>query len=155
MKRRFGLIALCLVIVAGATSARADSLPIIEGRASLLEFCPQAWCGTALFAGVFQGRVGFNPRAFGFIAVAANHGPLPTPGGPPAPLAGAWQLQVGLRQFRGSVVGSLEANPDNTFDVNGVMTILQGGSGELFFEGLLNHNVFPPTLIGDIMQFPK
>ena len=155
MKRRLWLIALVIAIVVGAGSARADSLPIIQGRVLALELCPQSFCGTAIFAGFFVGQVGFNRRAIGLINVSANHGPLPDPDDPPTPLAGVWQLQVALRQFAGPVVGNLTNNGDNSFTVRGVMTIQQGGSGQLFFEGRLDHNVFPPTLIGDITQAPQ
>jgi hypothetical protein len=36
--------------------------------------------------------------------------------------------------------------------VKAVLVITSGGSGYVVFEGLLNHNVFPPTISGSISQ---
>jgi len=43
-------------------------------------------------------------------------------------------------------------NGGNTFTVDMTMVLLRGGVGTLQFTGLLNHNVFPPTIIGTISQ---
>ena len=63
--------------------------------ASGIELCEQAVCGSAIFVALFSGQVGVNPHAFGKIAVAVTHAPLPDPEDPPAALTGGvWQLQA-------------------------------------------------------------
>lgn len=152
MKRRLWSIGLCLVVLTGAGVARADSVPIIRGALTGLEFCPQSFCGSAIFAGLFLGQVGFNRRVIGGVAVSVNHEPLPDPGETSAITGGIWQLYSGLRQFGGTVTGTLLNNGDNTFTVQAVMGLNQGGTGEVLFVGLLDHNVLPPTIIGQISQ---
>jgi hypothetical protein len=39
---------------------------------------------------------------------------------------------------------------DNTFTTRAFLAILSGGSGIVTFEGLLDHNVFPPTIAGRV-----
>ena len=66
-------------------------------------------CGSAIFVGVFQGRVGINPKAIGTIAVQVKHDPLPLPGHHAAITGGSWQLLSGLRLITGDVTGDLLA----------------------------------------------
>jgi hypothetical protein len=65
-----------------------------------------------------------------------------------------WSLRLlSGRRFTGVVTsGSLFNNGDNTFDVRVQMLLVNGGSGQLRFNGTLSHQVFPPTLVGDISQ---
>jgi hypothetical protein len=48
--------------------------------------------------------------------------------------------------------GTLLNNGNNTFTVNATLYITTGGAGTLHFEGVLNHNTFPPTIVGTISQ---
>ena len=58
--------------------------------------CASKRCAeSAIFVALFSGQVGVNPHAFGTIAVAVTHAPLPDPEDPPAALTGGvWQLQA-------------------------------------------------------------
>jgi hypothetical protein len=141
------------IIAAAVIPVRADSTPRIQGVVSGVELCPQAWCGAAIFAGIFSGQVGFNRHALGTVAVAVHHEPLPAEPGECAEITdGAWGMWVGLRRIVGSPAGALCDNGDNTFSVSVHLTIDQGGSGDLQFDGILDHNVFPPTIQGTMSQ---
>jgi hypothetical protein len=142
------IVTLCL----GSATARAVSTPVVQGVVSGLELCEQAVCGSAVFVGAFFGQVGFNPRALGLIAVAVNHDPLPAPGFCAEITGGRWEMWVGFRKLGGGVSGLLCATPQNTFVVHTVLSVESGGSGQIAFEGLLDHNVFPPTVKGALLQ---
>jgi hypothetical protein len=90
------------------------------------------------------------------MAAALKHEPLPEqPGQCSAITGGAWELRAGLRRFRGVATGgTLRNNGNNTFTVSAVFLITSGGSGQIHFTGLLDHNVFPPTIIGVIRNEP-
>jgi hypothetical protein len=77
--------------------------------------------------------------------------PLPSPGNFVFLTGGAFELRFGLRRLRGIVSGGdLLANPDNTFAVGADLSLQSGD--KLRFEGLLDHNVFPPTVIGRVVS---
>lgn len=154
MRRRLSWIVIVLVLVAGALPVRASSTPVIAGNVAGVELCPQSVCGAAIFAAVFSGQVGANPFAFGTVAVAINHAPLPDPGNTAAILGGQWTIRLfSGRTFTGLVTGgSLFNNDDNTFHVIANMLLTGGGAGTLTFEGTLSHRVFPPTIVGRISQ---
>jgi hypothetical protein len=148
---------LAAFLLAGTVSVQASSIPIVRGNVSTLEICQQASpCGAAIFVGFFSGQVGFNPFAFGTIAVSANHeSPLPAEGDSVNITGGDWSLRLlSGRRISGSVEeGSTLTNIGNDlFEVNVEMKINDGGIGNLRFEGTLSHQVFPPTLIGRILQ---
>jgi len=65
-----------------------------------------------------------------------------------------FELRVGFRRFRGVVLpgGTLFNNSNNTFTVEATLILTSGGSGQLHYVGLLDHNVFPPTIVGPIFQ---
>jgi hypothetical protein len=108
-------------------------------------------CGAAIFAGVLVGRVGGNP-AVGTFAVAVTHEPLPSPGHVAAITGGSFEFRVGLRRIRGVVDGGTLYNTgQNTFVVHAPLKITSGGSGDLVYDGLLDHNVFPPTVVGTVV----
>jgi hypothetical protein len=144
---------LVAILVVGVGPLRADSTPVIAGAVRMIELCPQEWCGVAIFVGVFQGRIGANPRAIGTVAVAVNHDPLPTVPGTCAGITrGVWSLQTLGRSVGGGAVGQLCANPGLTFQVNVRMQIGNDSSNNLGFTGILDHNPFPPTLNGILFQ---
>jgi hypothetical protein len=153
MARRHSWLLIALILIAGAAPLRASSIPAIQGTASGIELCEQAVCGSAIFVALFSGQVGVNPHAFGTIAVAVMHAPLPDPDDPPAALTGGvWQLQPLFgRKVAGIVTGgTLDNNGDNTFHVVAHMLITSGGAGTMTFDGTLSHNAFPPTIQGTI-----
>ena len=78
--------------------------------------------------------------------------PLPEPGGTAIITGGLWNMRVGLRQLSGPVEGFLVNNGDETFAVITELTIASGGIGSIAFEGILDHNVFPPTIKGLMSQ---
>jgi hypothetical protein len=138
---------LFLVLLAGAPRLEAASLPFIDMSAFGVELCPQSVCGSAIFVGVLSGRVGRNPSTTGAFAVSITHEPLPGAFESSAITGGVFTLQIGPRTVKGVVTGgTLENLGDNTFAVT--ITLAPSGGGVLTFEGLLNHNVFPPTVTG-------
>jgi len=141
-----------MVLVAGAGAVRADSFPVLSGVEHGIELCQQSVCGSAIFVGLFQGRVGINPKAIGTIAVQVNHEPLPLPGDHAAITGGSWQFLSGLRLITGSVKGDLFAKNDKQFIVTVTLSLEHGGIGDVTFIGLLDHNNFPPTIDGVISQ---
>jgi len=149
MARRLSSLALVALLAGGAVTLRADSIPVIRGAIGGIELCPQSICGAAIFVGAFAGQVG--PRlSIGSFAVVATHEDLPAPEETSAITGGAWQIKVPYATIDGSVAGgSLYNNGNNTFHVTVNMVF---GGGSLVFNGLLNHNTFPPTLTGQITQ---
>ena len=142
-----------LVILVPSVPAAAASMPIINVKTAGIELCPQSICGVAIFTGVLYGQVGANPAAVGTFGVAVTHEPLPAEDEFAPITGGVFELRVGLRQIRGFVAGgTLLNNGDNTFTVDALLVITSGGRGSVVYHGLLNHNVFPPTVIGTITQ---
>lgn len=152
MRRTVWLSAIVVFALLGSGSARAASLPYVQGSVSGIELCPQFLCGFAAFTGVFQGRVGWNPWALGTVTVAVTHEDLPAVGQCAAITGGVWELRAGLRKLSGWVQGQLCANANNTFNVQTVLTITSGGVGTLHFNGLLDHNYLIPRISGAIGQ---
>lgn len=152
MKRMVVALAALLFVTAGAAPAHA-STPAINVNTFGIELCPQSVCGAAIFAGILQGQVGADPNAFGTFTVAITHDPLPEPGQLAALTGGVFEFRVGTRRIRGVVVGgTLLNNGDNTYTVQAVLLITRGGSGLLQYQGLLNHNDFPPTVTGTVTE---
>ncbi|HTM25477.1 MAG TPA: hypothetical protein VL225_09815 [Vicinamibacterales bacterium] len=148
MKRALAPL-LFVLLAAGARPAAAAAIPVIDASAFGVELCAQSMCGSAIFVGVIEGRVGANPAALGTFAVSVNHDPLPAPFEESAITGGVFDIRVGLRTIRGVVTGGTLVNlGNNTFHVT--MTLTANGGGVLTFDGILNHNVFPPTIAGRI-----
>jgi hypothetical protein len=142
-----------LLFLLASVSASAASEPKIRGTIHGQEFCWQDACGYALFAGTFAGRVD-NKRTGGTIVVQVTHDSVPTYGSPPAMITGgSWVIRTLAGDFKGTIAGgTLTANNDNTFDVTATLTLVEGGSGTLSFKGELDHNNFPPTITGTVLQ---
>jgi len=150
MKRAVRSLAFVSLLILTAGLAQASS-PIIQGHVLGVELCPQSICNAAIFTGVFQGRVGFNPFALGTTTVSVTHADLPEDGQYSAITGGSWELQAGLRHFSGYIdynALGLYNNGNNTFNVSAVLELTSGGSGSINFTGLLDHRVFPPTVKG-------
>jgi hypothetical protein len=154
MKSALRLAIVIVAIAVSSVTVRASSWPIINGLVSGIELCPQAWCGVAVFTGIFKGQVGFIQNTIGTVAVAVHHGPLPVVEHACTPIFrdSVWTLKTLLRKFEGGAVGELCYNGGNTFHIDVDMQITSGGFGPLHFEGTLDHNVFPPTIKGHITQ---
>ena len=155
MKRAIVSAVTVLVLLAIARPSEAQSTPFIDVDTFGIELCPQSVCGAAIFAGILHGQVGNNPHAFGTFAVAITHDtPLPEEGDPPVALTGGvFEFRIGLRRIRGIVAGGLLSNDGgNTFLTRAVLVLTSGGAGTVVYEGALDHNVFPPTVIGRVFQ---
>ena len=144
-----------IVLGFSAVTLSADSRPVLTGSAAGIELCPQFICGFALFAGQFQGEVNSRP-ASGAFAAAVVHEPLPPVLGTTSILGGSWTITAGRRLFRGDVTEGTIVNLDGTrFCVSMTLEITDGGRGEVFFKGLLDHGPFPPTIAGVVTQEPN
>jgi hypothetical protein len=147
---------LAVLLLAGSVPVQASSVPIIQGQVSAIELCPQSICHVAVFAGLFVGRVGFNPSAIGWISVAANHEPLPTTPFVPVDITeGDWSLRLLSGRRISGIVGegsTLTLVDTDLYAVHVEMAIDSGGIGNLTFDGFLSHRVFPPQLFGNLNQ---
>ena len=155
MVRRAIFVAIFLLLV-GVGPIQAQSTPVFKVQTAGIELCPQFICGQAIFAGVLIGRVGINPLAIGTFVVGVTHeSPLPEPDQSVLITGGAFEFRVGLRRFAGSVkCGTLHNTGENTFDVLAILELTSpGSSGHLLYAGLLDHNVFPPTVTGPVVTF--
>jgi len=153
MKTALRLSVVIVAIAISSVTVRASSWPVVSGQVSGIELCPQSLCTAAVFTGLFKGQVGIFPNAVGTIAVAVHHGPLPVVEDLCTPIPdGVWVIRTLLRKLEGVTAGQLCYNGDNTFNIRVRMLITSGGTGPLNFEGTLDHNVFPPTVKGDITQ---
>jgi len=153
MKRAVAFL-MVLAILVPAARLEAASTPVINVNTAGIELCQQSICGAAIFTGFLFGQVGANPSAIGTFAVAVTHEDLPDADQPPAKITGGlFEFRVGLRRIRGFIAGGfITNNGDNTFDVDALLVITSGGSGTVKYHGLLNHNVFPPTVVGPVTQ---
>ena len=156
MSRGLASLVLLVVLIVGAAPVRADSIPIVEGLVSGIELCQQSVCGAAVFFGFYVGQVGTNPRAIGTMSVAVTHDDLPVDDSA-AITGGVWRLRLlSGRTLSGVVNGGLLSNPcngsDNAYCVHVELEVLNGGSGTILFDGVLSHDVFPPTIAGTLSQ---
>jgi hypothetical protein len=155
VKRLLPWFVLTAVVLSTSIPLRASSLPVIAGEVSGIELCPQDWCGAAIFAGIYSGRVGINPHALGIMTVAVTHTDLPELGETALITGGLWRLRLlSGRTITGVVTYGELTNPfdDDTFGVSVDLLILSGGIGTLSFDGILSHQVFPPTIGGALTQ---
>jgi hypothetical protein len=153
MLRRFYPAVFVVALLIATVPVTADSVPVIEGYIAGVELCPQSICGSAIFTGQFAGQVNGRPERGVFLG-AITHDPLPEAYQSAFITGGLWVIRTPRRVLSGYVMpgGTLRNNGDNTFTVDMTMVILRGGVGTLQFSGLLNHNVFPPTIIGTVSQ---
>jgi hypothetical protein len=147
------ILAVAAVIFLLAAQAGMASQPVLNGHLEGVELCAQFQCGVAVFVGQFKGQVN-NERGKGGFLVLVNHGPLPAPGQQAANITGGeWNLRAGVNLFQGDVItGTIVNNGNNTFTINVVLQIAEGGSGAIIFTGILDHSDFPPTVEGDLTQ---
>jgi hypothetical protein len=158
MRKAICLFAFGLILFAASTAASAQSSnPIVQGGVQGIELCPQLICDFALFTGLFQGQLGGNPNAVGFITAAMTHTDLPTAGDPPAAITGGkWELRTLTGRVRGNVVGgSITFLPNDLFAIR-ILLDLQPPTGVGFvgFEGILSHQTLIPRFGGNLVQLP-
>ena len=152
MRKAFGVLAFGLILLFSSTTAQAASTPTIAGQVAGIELCPQFICGAAIFAGGFQGQVGFFPNAKGIVVTALNHGELPTEVFASTPIfGGVWELKTWFRRFAGYVTGGqITYIGNNMFQVTVNLTLTTGGSGNLTADIILDHNTLIPTWGGTL-----
>jgi hypothetical protein len=149
-----------LCVIASAT-ALAQSQPVLVGAIHGHEICPQAieFCGgRAWFAGKFVGQL-LDGHSTGSFLVGVSHDALnQTDGGVTQITGGEWvivlkqdrQLISGIVQLGGTLTYRAASN---AFDVALMLLITHGdGSGTVNFQGVLDHNPFPPEIIGMMSQ---
>ena len=152
MRNVFGVLAFGLILLFSSTAAQAASNPAIAGQVAGIELCPQFICGVAIFAGGFQGQVGFFPNVKGIVVTALNHGELPTEEGASTPIfGGVWELKTWFRRFGGVATGGqITYIGNNRFHVTVNLTLTTGGSGSLTADAILDHNTLIPTFGGTL-----
>ena len=156
MKRSLAaLTPVCLVVflLFSAAPVRAAT-PETDATAFGIELCQQSVCGSAIFVGILSGEVAGVQTSLGTFSVAVTHQDLPTQENPQSAITGGvFELRAGTRTVRGIVLGgTLTYFPNNTFGVEMLLVTRNGSLME--FQGLLNHNDFPPTISGHIFSLP-
>ncbi len=161
MTRRPLTTNLLLTIAALTAGSSIASEPEFDGAISGRELCPQSVCGAAIFVGYYLGTVD-GQFAVGFWSAAVNHEePLPLPNESVEVTGGQWSMKLWILQrfsfrrtaFRGLIQseGILAANDNNTFDVAANLELdANSGSGIISMTVLLDHNEFPPTVVGGL-----
>jgi len=146
---------LALVLALGGITLSADSRPALSGTAAGIELCAQSLCGFALFAGQFEGQVNSRPASGGFVA-GIVHDDLPAVQQIAGINGGQWTITAGRRVFSGDVLGGTIFNVNGTqYCINMALQIDDGGRGEIYFIGVLDHGPFPPTILGFVTQTPN
>ena len=150
-----------LCVIASAT-ALAQTPPVLVGAIHGHEVCPQAieFCGgRAWFAGKFVGQLLDQGPTTGSFLVGVSHDALnQTDGGLTQITGGEWAIV--LKQDRQLILGIVQPGgtltyraASNAFDVALMLLITHGdGSGTVNFQGVLDHNPFPPEIIGMMSQ---
>jgi hypothetical protein len=154
MKQLLLGLALLALFLDGVQPAVASN-PDIEGEVSGVEVCAQFLpCEAAVFTGTCDCIVD-NKNAPGFFWVSVQHDPLPNAGFSSAIRSGKWNLTTLRGSFSGKVVnGEIFNTGENTFEITATLRLQKGGNGLLTVSGLLDHNEFPPTFEGDLIQQP-
>jgi hypothetical protein len=152
MFTRLSLLVLVVVVSLAPQRIATASEPTIVGSIDGVELCPEFVCGTAIFVGKFKGEAD-GDRARGGFYVSVNHDPLPGPLEFANLTDGEWFLRADRDFLSGDVLkGTIFNNGDNTFTIEAVLQITSGGSGEIIATVLLDHNVVPFTVEGDLSQ---
>ena len=151
MNRSFSLAGLLAVLLLSVQPAIGSS-PIIVAEISGVELCPQSACGAAIFTGTCDCKVD-DQHTLGFFWVAVQHASLPEPFLSSPIFAGNWNLTTLRGKFSGNVLdGTIFNNNDSTFTVTVLLRLEKEGTGDVIVNGLLDHNDFPPTFEGQLVQ---
>jgi len=152
MKNGIRVFVLGLAFVLYASVAQAASAPAIDGQVAGLELCPQFICGSAIFAGGFQGKIGINSDATAGMIVSLTHGELPTEIDDCTPIYnGVWELRTLFRRISGIVTGGrIVYIGDNKFHVTATLHLMNEGLGRITLYWTLDHNPLRPTFGGTL-----
>jgi hypothetical protein len=164
MSRPVNLVFLSVLLwVMASASALAASQPPITGIIQGHEVCPQfiQFCGgKAWFAGKFIGQVGNVGHVTGSFLVGVSHDSLNTNATPtPTQITGGEWVIV-IKQNTHEISGTVQPGGtltyragSNAFDVALTLVLSPSdGSGTVTFQGMLDHNPFPPEIIGMLFQ---
>jgi hypothetical protein len=152
MSRRVSLFLMGLLCWIASATAVAQTTAI-NGHVSGWEVCaqslPEEICGGyASFAGAFVGKINGNDTTAA-VAIRVKHDDLKY-GNQEVTLVnlGDWILVLDANTaIVGTVAGgTLTFRKNNTFAVE--LTLPITGNDIAYFDGTLNHNVFPPTFTG-------
>jgi hypothetical protein len=120
------MLLVMLILCLATLPASAVSDPVVFGNLTGTELCPQDYCGAAWFAASFVGKVG-HAHTSGVAFAGITYDFLPS-----------------------------GEEPGHTYDVALTMVMQSGGTGELTFDGTLDHRPLdeglPPTITGTISQ---
>jgi hypothetical protein len=147
MRRATTLLTVVLVVSLSTLLAAATT---VVGHVAGRELCPQSICGAAVFVGDFVGQINSRPARGIFGAGIIYTEPLPTVEHGTTPITGGtFVIHTRRATVSGAVTsGEIEALAGNTFQISLTMAI--DGGGTQAFVGILDHNVFPPTIVGEI-----
>ena len=145
MRRALVTLGFVVALMGFARPAHAQA----TGSALGIEVCPQSECGAAVFYGAVQLNAG---TIGGTLLGAIQHEELPEVGAWANLTLGWLQLLIGpgLATFD-LTSGALFNIGDGTFYV---LAAFSNGATVLVFEGILNHNFFPPLIYGTLTAFP-
>jgi hypothetical protein len=150
---------LCAVVSA---TALAQTPPVLVGIIQGHEICPQSieFCGgRAWFGGKFVGQLPDSGHSTGSFLVGVTHEALnQAEGGVTQITGGEWAIV--LKQDRQLIAGMVQPGgtltyraASNVFDVALTLVTTHGNaSGSVNFRGTLDHNPFPPEIIGMMAQ---
>lgn len=150
-----GLVLLALLLGFWLSARPATAGSELSGDVRGLEFCTQSLCGSAFFLGLFDEwvdeRVNEAPGTDGAWQLSVRHEQLPDPRQSAAITGGDWRLRLGWRtHFRGEVGrGLLYNSGDESFAVKA--ELIREDEAAMWFFGLLDHSVFPPSVKGCIL----
>jgi hypothetical protein len=162
MNRLVRLFLLGLLCSVASATAVAASQPAITGTIHGHEVCPQAisFCGgKAWFAGKFVGHLANNVPVTGSFLVGVSHESLnQTDGGTTQATGGEWVIVI--KQVPQELSGTIQPGgtltyhaASNAFFVALTLVISPNdGSGTFNFQGVLDHNPFPPEITGMLLQ---
>jgi hypothetical protein len=152
MKNGIRVVVFGLAFILCASVAQAASVPAIDGQVAGLELCPQFICGSAIFTGGYQGKIGINSNATAGMIVSLTHGDLPTEIDDCTPIyTGVWELRTLYRRISGIVTGGrIVYIGDNKFHVTATFLVINGGVGTLTLDGTLDHTPLIPTFRGSL-----
>ena len=154
MKKTISRLMVGFFFLFACSTLWAVSRPIVYGSVFGIELCPQVLCHAAIFTGSFSGRVGNNFFAHGVITAALTHQDLPPDDLCSEITGGSWQLNTFFRSVSGDVQphGLICNNADGTFAISATLLVDPPGSGDIKFNGVLNHNTLIPTFWGALSQ---
>jgi hypothetical protein len=147
---RHAATVLTVVLVVSLSTLPLAAATTVVGHVAGRELCPQSICGAAVFVGDFVGEIN-SRRARGTFGAGINYtDPLPTVEHDTTPITGGtFVIYTRRATVSGAVTsGEIEALAGNIFQISLTMAI--DGGGTQAFVGILDHNVFPPTIVGEI-----